>query len=568
MKSVTIYGSCVSRNPFDVAPLQGNVSVAAYLSKTGMISQASDIIVGDYKVPNTDDFLSRMVRLDFEKSGIAYLKRMPGDVILVDLIDERLALLARGNSYFTLTRNFVHADLRDQIGGKVIDPMDPENFPQWVAAFMKIADSIEKAGFSGDRIILHCAWWARQIRGSDGKLRTLPRDTLEKCHRHNLFLKSAYTVFRTRFPSCQMIRCPNELLIADESHKHGPDPYHYIPEYEREFGRQLIEILQGNVADTPRPVHPNAKMLEGTSMYASSIETRNPIVQDYGLLLPYLTHDKEWVAKFRDAGIEIDAGGVPKNMFRWGGPYRYSVTIGHHGLSSLARFILAASDEEKRNIVGVARWLVENQREDGAWPVEYDHNWFPQRCEIIRAPWVSAMGQGLCISFLSRVAAAMDNGAEFELDKEKCLQAARLAIIPYNKSPQEGGCQSLLFDRYPFYEEYPTNPSSFVLNGFIYAILGLYDLYLYDGNTDAKRLYDVGISSLKLALPLYDLGRGTAYDLTHVTGRIFAPNIARPSYHYVHVQLVSALEHIHPGEFSVILQRWERYMKGFGARTN
>lgn len=70
------------------------------------------------------------------------------------------------------------------------------------------------------------------------------------------------------------------------------------------------------------------------------------------------------------------------------------------------------------------------------------------------------------------------------------------------------------------YEEYPTTPASFVLNGFIYSLLGLYDLNATVPNSlsrDAGHLYEQGMISLKKMLMLFDTGSGTIYDLRHFT---------------------------------------------------
>ncbi|NWO12521.1 MAG: hypothetical protein HLX49_02620 [Virgibacillus sp.] len=37
-----------------------------------------------------------------------------------------------------------------------------------------------------------------------------------------------------------------------------------------------------------------------------------------------------------------------------------------------------------------------------------------------------------------------------------------------------------------FYEECPTDPPSFILNGFMFALIGLYDLYKLTGDIETK----------------------------------------------------------------------------------
>lgn len=88
----------------------------------------------------------------------------------------------------------------------------------------------------------------------------------------------------------------------------------------------------------------------------------------------------------------------------------------------------------------------------------------------------------------------------------------------------------------PWYEEYPTEPPSFVLNGFIYSLIGLYDLLTLAPALqarDAAALFQQGMKSLKKLLLAFDNGSGTNYDLRHLTIGC-APNIARyvGSFHF------------------------------------
>lgn len=59
-----------------------------------------------------------------------------------------------------------------------------------------------------------------------------------------------------------------------------------------------------------------------------------------------------------------------------------------------------------------------------------------------------------------------------------------------------------------------------MLNGFIYSLLGLYDLNAtvpISLSRDAGHLYEQGMNSLKKMLMLFDTGSGTIYDLRHFT---------------------------------------------------
>ncbi|ETN77447.1 D-glucuronyl C5-epimerase [Necator americanus] len=142
----------------------------------------------------------------------------------------------------------------------------------------------------------------------------------------------------------------------------------------------------------------------------------------------------------------------------------------------------------------------------------------------------------------------------------------------------EGGVRNSLFG-YVWYEEYPTSPGSFVLNGFMYSLIGLYDLSKLGpsdvvseeirlGTERASKLFSAGMDSLRSLLPLYDTGGGSIYDLRHV-GLRTAPNLARWDYHAVHVYLLKWLVQISGDKtLDATADRWIAYSWGKKAKHN
>lgn len=126
-------------------------------------------------------------------------------------------------------------------------------------------------------------------------------------------------------------------------------------------------------------------------------------------------------------------------------------------------------------------------------------------------------------------------------------------------------------EKFPWYEEYPTQPASFVLNGFIYSLLGLYDLKTIAPPAQSKEasvLYEQGMVSLKNLLLLFDTGAGTSYDLRHFTLGT-APNLARWDYHATHVNQLLLLATIDKDPLiEVTARRWIGYMNGKRAAHN
>lgn len=174
------------------------------------------------------------------------------------------------------------------------------------------------------------------------------------------------------------------------------------------------------------------------------------------------------------------------------------------------------------------------------------------------------MGQGHGLSVLSR--AYYHSGGDI-----RYLTAALRGLKPFRVTSSEGGVRATFADKYHWYEEYPTKPASFVLNGFIYSLLGLYDLITIapPGQAqEAEFLYNEGMISLKSMLTLFDMGSVTSYDLRHFTIGI-APNLARWDYHATHVNQLLLLSTIENEPlFKITAERWIGYMNGKRADHN
>jgi len=224
--------------------------------------------------------------------------------------------------------------------------------------------------------------------------------------------------------------------------------------------------------------------------------------------------------------------------------------------------VTIASAVHMDHFFDAARWFVDNQDSRGGWPVQVRRLLVPGVMEL--APgWYSAMAQGQAISTLVR--------AYIKSSNPVYLRVAEKALKIFDISSAQGGVKARFLDKYDFYEEYPTTPSSFVLNGFIFSMFGLYDLKQVasgPGLETVTRLYNEGLRSLKAMLLMYDSGTGTFYDLRHISAHL-APNRARWDYHSVHVSqmLQFALMDDDP-IFSQTAKRWQEYMTGKWADHN
>lgn len=236
----------------------------------------------------------------------------------------------------------------------------------------------------------------------------------------------------------------------------------------------------------------------------------------------------------------------------------YLILHGHGLLDNLT----LSSSEHIQQFYDAAEWFVRHQDpQTGGWPISVKRK-LASGFQDLEVGWYSAMGQGHAISLLAR--AYHHSGGD-----SRYLKAAMSALKPFRVPSSKGGVLATFFGKYNWYEEYPTKPASFVLNGFIYSLLGLYDLMtISPAAKESQMLFEEGVTSLKNMLPLFDMGSVTAYDLRHFTLGT-APNLARWDYHATHVnQLLLLSTIVKEPLFVQTAERWIGYMNGKRAAHN
>lgn len=231
--------------------------------------------------------------------------------------------------------------------------------------------------------------------------------------------------------------------------------------------------------------------------------------------------------------IRLDDEGIP--LVRYGDIWAHNpVTTAHKGLQEFSRWKVHGSAESLIYATKAGDWLCETQDPaTGKWSYAVDFA-VGGMGVTLTAPWSSAMAQGLAMSLLTRL---------YHTSSEATyLVHARAACLPLEIDIGEGGLRADFFG-YQFFEEYPTNPPSFTLNGFMFTLLGLFDLSHYDDT--AAHLFATGMKTLIYALPFYDTKRTSAYHLGHITN---PPRRLHSSerYHETHIKELMALNSIWP----------------------
>ena len=205
---------------------------------------------------------------------------------------------------------------------------------------------------------------------------------------------------------------------------------------------------------------------------------------------------------FRDS-MELDASGIPVHRSRTFVAYNPAY-IAWYALMQLERSLRHDHAAGREVFLKQVQWLRDHavRRDDGnvVWPLTFD--WCEGQCRL-RAPWISAMVQGLVISALVR--------AHRIVRDDDLLGLCRGAIGVFEKNVQDGGVRTIEAG-HALYEEYPGFPLPRVLDGYLFSLLGLHDLATETRDPKAQDLLNDGISGLRHALPFWDYrGRWSWY---------------------------------------------------------
>lgn len=247
-----------------------------------------------------------------------------------------------------------------------------------------------------------------------------------------------------------------------------------------------------------------------------------------------------------DFNYPKDGNGLPLvEVVGYSGLHHNPITIAQFGLYNLQRFTQTNDTEfwDKARIC--IQWFADNFREwrkdVGAWVYEFGLYFYGPE-----APWISGMAQAQAISLLLR-------GYQVEPD-QKWLALTRKAFNAFLRTVEDGGVVAHFQDGTPVFEEFTTLPPSLVLNGHMFALLGLYDYMKFWNAPEARDLFEQATAGLLRNLPLYDTGFWNLYDL-HPSRRL-----ASPMYVIVHIRLLHVLADM-TGEtgFRDFADKWSAY---------
>ncbi len=201
-------------------------------------------------------------------------------------------------------------------------------------------------------------------------------------------------------------------------------------------------------------------------------------------------------------------------------PVYNPVSIAQFALGAYDTYLETGDKTAKTDFLRHANWLRDKGMDaDGRFP----YTWF-YSSRGLKAPWYSGMAQGMGISALLR-AYQLTNDYSYR-------RAAEKAFRPFTTSVAGGGVTTRDGDDY-WLEEYTEAQPKQVLNGSIFAMWGVWDLYRVTGNTTAKSVFNRATATLSRHLDDYEYKGYCLYERY--------PAHYSNHYHSIHVRQLRAL---------------------------
>lgn len=291
---ILIFGSCVSRDIISFAGDQ-EFELVDYYARSSLASLGA-IPVGTCEkdlVQISSQFQRRMVVRDMSKSFFDDLKTLEFDVLLLDLIDERLDVYEIDpGSVLTLSNEFLASGLittAERSSIKWIKTDTEQHRALWLKGMERFFATLDDFGLM-NRVVVNKVFWADQFENGDPLPTKYSATAIEKANNHLAWM---YEQLENFILPSNWMNFSRNVLKADRQHRWGVSPFHYSDEYYRAAITALnVYVEQGT-------------FVSSTSILSSekNIKSDSINLADYSIDKVVLTREKnELVASVVSSG--------------------------------------------------------------------------------------------------------------------------------------------------------------------------------------------------------------------------------------------------------------------------
>ena len=248
---------------------------------------------------------------------------------------------------------------------------------------------------------------------------------------------------------------------------------------------------------------------------------------------------------------EYDEHGIPLLNYHGRVGLQYNpIAVAQYGLGNYNLYCRTGEPSRREHFLRSADWLVHRieRNSAGLWVWMHHFDW--EYRTPIRAPWYSALSQGQGISLLVR--------AHKETGCATYGECAERALESFLRETSDGGVVTRDGDGQIWFEEAIVDPPTHILNGYLWALWGVYDHYLWSGSEDSRDLFAEAAQTLKQNLWRYDTGFWSLYELSGTR----LPMLASPFYHSLHIVQLRVMHQLTGDDvFAHYASRWDGYRR-------
>ncbi|MGF6833435.1 hypothetical protein QF015_001604 [Paenarthrobacter sp. TE4293] len=231
--SVFIYGSCVSRDPFENP---SDFELEGYFARSSVGSAFRQPPESGTELPDVDvlksRFQKRMVQADINKSLPGALANSSFDVLVVDFIDERMNTIEIGGTTITESEELKATGYSYDLSLSQ-EPWSDSGLARRVEGIKVLTNLVDPL-----KIIVNRVFWATV--DTDG----VPFPRSRWFDRNNRLLYDLYKEIE-KTPGIRFIDYPGGAPLAAVGHKWGRQPFHYSEGANAHFLSELTRLTNG-----------------------------------------------------------------------------------------------------------------------------------------------------------------------------------------------------------------------------------------------------------------------------------------------------------------------------------
>ena len=222
--------------------------------------------------------------------------------------------------------------------------------------------------------------------------------------------------------------------------------------------------------------------------------------------------------------------------------YYHPVNIVFKTLQIIDGYVISGDEEYLKLTERIVEKMVsEAHTINGAlfFPYKFNYNLYANPNMPLIAPWYSGMAQGMWLSVCARLYTITG--------KSRYLDIADSIFESLDRGRTDGIWVADIDEQgYYWIEEYPMHPFDHTLNGFMFAVMGLYDYYMVRKNQDSREVLQAAITTLRRYISQYRVENDISF---YSLNPLNAKGFQYESYHVIHIELFLALYGITRDEY-------------------